>query len=66
DNRVVWPLVLVALGIGGIVAAVRANAWEERAFVEAEAGADPTPDPVPAAASATTVIEETDSETRLP
>ena len=32
DVRIVWPVVLVALGAGGIATAVTANAREERAF----------------------------------
>ena len=32
DGRIVWPVVLVALGAGGIATAVTANAREERAF----------------------------------
>ncbi|HET7899559.1 MAG TPA: hypothetical protein VFL59_00125 [Candidatus Nanopelagicales bacterium] len=34
DQRFVWPLVLVALGVGGIATAVRANVREEKRFAE--------------------------------
>jgi hypothetical protein len=46
DGRYVWPVVLVALGVGGLAAAVRANAREEREFAAAQAAAEneqPTP-----------------------
>ena len=36
DGRIVWPVVLVALGAGGIATAVSANAREERTFAEQE------------------------------
>ncbi len=39
DVRIVWPVVLVALGAGGIATAVTANAREERAFAD-ESGAE--------------------------
>lgn len=38
DGRIVWPVVLVALGAGGIATAVSANAREERAFAARETG----------------------------
>jgi uncharacterized integral membrane protein len=37
DGRIVWPVVLVALGAGGIATAVSANAREERAFADRDA-----------------------------
>lgn len=37
DGRLVWPVILVALGLAGLATAVRANAREERAFAAAEA-----------------------------
>jgi uncharacterized integral membrane protein len=43
DGRVVWPIVLVALGAGGIAAAVSANAREERAFAAQEDPQAPPP-----------------------
>ena len=41
DARIVWPVVLVALGLAGVATAVRATQREERAFTESEE--DPTP-----------------------
>lgn len=32
DGRFVWPVVLVALGAGGVATAVRANRREEEAY----------------------------------
>lgn len=32
DGRFVWPVVLVALGAGGVATAVRANSREEQQF----------------------------------
>jgi hypothetical protein len=46
DGRYVWPIVLVALGAGGLATAVRANAREEREFAASQAAAEneqPTP-----------------------
>ena len=40
DGRVVWPLVLVALGGAGVAAAITANAREEKAFAAAEQNED--------------------------
>jgi hypothetical protein len=40
DGRIVWPVVLVALGVGGLATAVRANAREEREFAAAQAATD--------------------------
>ena len=40
DGRVVWPLVLVALGGAGVAAAITANAREEKAFAAAEENED--------------------------
>jgi hypothetical protein len=40
DGRIVWPVVLVALGAGGIATAVSANAREERSFAEREGSSE--------------------------
>ncbi len=40
DARYVWPVLLVVLGGGGLGAAVRANAREEREFASFDAAAD--------------------------
>ena len=36
DARIVWPVVLVALGLAGVATAVRATRREEQAFAAAE------------------------------
>ena len=46
DGRVVWPVILVALGLAGVATAVRANAREEREFVEAETAEATGPAPL--------------------
>lgn len=40
DARIVWPIVLVALGLAGVATAVRATQREERAFPAAAVDAD--------------------------
>jgi peptidoglycan/LPS O-acetylase OafA/YrhL len=42
DGRFVWPLVLVAIGAAGVVAAVRANSREEKAFAPLDPPDDTT------------------------
>jgi hypothetical protein len=46
DGRYVWPVVLVALGAGGLATAIRANAREEREFAAAEAADEDQPAPL--------------------
>jgi hypothetical protein len=45
NPRIVWPIVFVALGIGGLATAIRANNRAEQAFasVPTEATDQPTP-----------------------
>ena len=40
DQRLVWPLVLVALGAAGIATAVSANLREEKRFAEVTSSED--------------------------
>jgi uncharacterized integral membrane protein len=42
DQRLVWPLVLVALGAAGIATAVSANMREEKRFAEVSSSDDET------------------------
>lgn len=44
DARIVWPVVLVALGLAGVATAVRATQREEHAFASVEELTGTTPE----------------------